>query len=179
MKTFALVILILFISKSCQSKIEMVYNNDAIKSKNLEAKPTVEIVKTNMTQTNLAKKETQEKGTVAIYEAMSRGYFIKIVFHNNKLSVAKDRNNTEKGEPIIITASQVSELNKLLQSIKPQSLPDLKSPTEKRLYDGAAHANLTIIQNGETFVGGGFDHGFPPAEIEKLVSKLISIAEKK
>ena len=110
---------------------------------------------------------------------MSRGYFSKIVFQNDKLSISKDRNNVEKGDPISITTAEITEINKLLKSVKPQTLPKLKWPTEKRFYDGAAHANLTIVQNGETFVGPGFDHGFPPAEIEKLVNKLVSIAEKK
>ena len=179
MKTFALVFLSLFMSKSCQSKKEMVDKTETVKTEVLESKPTAEIVKTETNETNLPKKETQENGTVAIYEAMSRGYFTKIVFKNNKLSVSKDRNNTEKGEAIKITTAEALEINRLLKAVKPQTLPDLKWPTEKRFYDGAAHANLTIIQNGETFVGGGFDHGFPPAEIKKLVSKLISIAEKK
>lgn len=176
MKTFALVFLSLFISKSCQSKKEIVDNNETVKTAILEPKPT----ETNSTiETASTQKETIGKGTVAIYEAMSRGYFTKIVFQNDKVTIAKDRNNAEKGESIKVSPSEAAELNKLLKAIKPQSLPDLKSPTEKRFYDGAAHANLTIVQNGETFVGGGFDHGFPPAEIEKFVSKLISITEKK
>ncbi|WP_309607588.1 hypothetical protein [Flavobacterium sp.] len=172
MKTFAIVFLSLFVSKSCQSKKDMVDKNDTVTAEVSETKPTEEIIKNDKT-------ETQEKGTMVVYEAMSRGYFAKIVFQNDKLSVSKDRNNTEKGDPISITAAEASEINKLLKAVKPQTLPSLKWPTEKRFYDGAAHANLTIIQNGETFVGGGFDHGFPPAEIEKLVNKLVSIAEKK
>ena len=198
MKTFALVFLSLFMSKSCQSKKEMVDKTETVKTEVLESKPTAEIVKTETVktevleskstaeiaktetnETSLPEKATQQNGTVAIYEAMSRGYFTKIVFKNNKLSVSKDRNNTEKGEAIKITTAEALEINRLLKAVKPQTLPDLKWPTEKRFYDGAPHANLTIIQNGETFVGGGFDHGFPPAEIKKLVSKLISIAEKK
>lgn len=175
MKTFVLVFLSLFLSKSCQNKKEGVNGKETVETEIPKSKPTGEIGNNN----NLPKTNNQETGNMVIYEAMSRGYFTKIIFQNDKLFVSKDRNNAKKGEPVTISPAQATEINTLLKSIKPQTLPNLKWPTEKRFYDGAAHANLTIVQNGETFVGGGFDHGFPPAEIEKLVTKLISIAEKK
>lgn len=55
---------------------------------------------------------------------------------------------------------------------------DLKWPTEKRFYDGAANANVTFVSNGVAYSANGFDHGFPPVEIEKLVNKIIKLTEK-
>jgi hypothetical protein len=45
-------------------------------------------------------------------------------------------------------------------------LKDLKIPTEKRFYDGAAIANLKIIYKGVNETPS-FDHGSPPYEIKK------------
>jgi hypothetical protein len=49
-------------------------------------------------------------------------------------------------------------------------LSQLKAPTEKRFYDGAAIGNLSVSHNGETYGTSGFDHGNPPVEIEQLVT---------
>jgi len=56
----------------------------------------------------------------------------------------------------------------------------MKWPTEKRYYDGAAHANIIFESKGVKYPANGFDHGFPPAEVEKLVNKKITkLAETK
>ena len=56
---------------------------------------------------------------------------------------------------------------------------DLKWPTEKRYYDAAAFANIIFESKGIKYPANGFDHGFPPTEIEKLVTKITKLAEKK
>jgi hypothetical protein len=56
-------------------------------------------------------------------------------------------------------------------------LSQLKAPTEKRLFDGAAIANLKITKQGKTFESQSFDHGYPPAEIEKVVNKMLSFVK--
>ena len=58
----------------------------------------------------------------------------------------------------------MQELNK----IDLENLPNLKAPTEKRFYDGAAIANLNIIYKGKKYQTSNFDHGFPPMEIKRL-----------
>ena len=55
----------------------------------------------------------------------------------------------------------------------------MKWPTEKRYYDGAAHANITFESKGVKYPANGFDHGFPPAEVEKLVNLITKLAETK
>jgi hypothetical protein len=66
-----------------------------------------------------------------------------------------------------------------LGSFKAESVPTLKAPTEKRFYDGAAMANIHITKSGNTYSSETFDHGFPPASIEKFVKKLLSYTEEK
>ena len=69
------------------------------------------------------------------------------------------------------------ELEKLLKSISPENLGKLKAPTDKRLYDGAAHATLSILLGDVVMITPSFDHGHPPKEIEALVNKVLSIKE--
>jgi hypothetical protein len=59
-----------------------------------------------------------------------------------------------------------------------EKVKDLKWPTEKRYYDGAAFANIIFESKGIKYPANGFDHGFPPSEIEKLVTKITKLAEK-
>lgn len=108
-----------------------------------------------------------------VYEASSRGYFLKVKFADGKLAYTKGR-DSEKMEEVVLTKAQSDELNSLLNAFKPEVLPGLKAPTEKRFYDGAAMANLSITQKGSAFTSETFDHGFPPATIEKFVKKLLS-----
>jgi hypothetical protein len=56
-------------------------------------------------------------------------------------------------------------------------IPTLKDPTQKRFYDGAAIANLKIRYQEKNYETTDFDHGFPPAAIEKLVNKIVSLAK--
>lgn len=177
MKTIALVFLSLFLTKSCHNKKDLV-NNQSEKKDSTQPVLVFKDAPLN-TSTKGIDNSKQENTTMVEYEALSRGYFMKIRFANNQLTIASDRNNAENGSVVNLTKEQYLELNDLLKSIDPKILPDLKWPTEKRYYDGAAHANLTITSNGTVYTGAGFDHGFPPAQIEKFVSKLVSYSVKK
>ena len=57
-------------------------------------------------------------------------------------------------------------------------MPNLKSPTNRRQFDGAAFAQLTVIQNGDTIQSSRFDHKSPPEDIKPLVEYILSIPEK-
>ncbi|WP_394758890.1 hypothetical protein [Flavobacterium sp.] len=173
MKTIALVFLSLFMTKSCQPKKDS--------SVSEQAKQTTETLST--TQTEITKSEMAENkvqtGTKVEYEAMSRGFFSKIIFENNQITIVSDRNSEGKGTVLMLSKEDISEISNLIKAINLDGLATLKAPSEKRMYDGAAHANLKITSNGTEYNGAGFDHGFPPAEIEKLVTKLVSYSEKK
>lgn len=110
------------------------------------------------------------------YSAVSRGLYKKILVQNKTVSVTNGR-NTEPVESKIDDAKWkqiVAEFSK----INVASIPTLKGPTEKRFYDGAAIANLKIVQNQKTYETLGFDNGFPPKEIEKLVNLLVSFTKE-
>ncbi|MEO8234411.1 MAG: hypothetical protein ABI549_03260 [Flavobacterium sp.] len=167
MKTIALVFLSLFLTKSCQNKKELVENAQAIEATKIEEN------KTEMPENKV------QTGTKVEYEATSRGFFSKIIFENNQITIASDRNNPEKVTVVMLTKEDVSEISNLIKAVNLDELPNLKAPSEARTYDGAPHANLTITSNGTVYTGAGFDAGNPPSDIAKLVSKLVSYSEKK
>jgi hypothetical protein len=165
MKTITLLFLSLFLTNKCQDKKETT-----------ETASVAEKVKTEETRTEMTDNKTQE-ATIVEYEASTRGAFYKIIFQNNQLMVSRDRNNPN-GKPFSISKQDVLELTTMLKAIKPEGLEKLKGTTQERYSDGAMHANFKIIQNGKEYQTQGFDAGVPPKEIEKIVSKLISLSEK-
>lgn len=154
---------------------------DAVKNDTKQATSTSETPKLILTQGNDVKsKDTnQEIQILAQYEAMSRGIFLKVKYAGNQILVFKDRSNEKSGKTITLTKTQSDELSKLFQVITPSGLETMKAPTDARLYDGAAHANLSINSKGQTYSCPGFDHGHPPAGIEKFVAKLLSYTQDK
>ena len=109
------------------------------------------------------------------YSALSRGIYKQIKISKKSISVTNARGTT----PITQTCSEAS-WETIIKAVKPinvENIPNLKAPTEKRFYDGAAIAHLTIIYEGKTYKTEPFDHGNPPKEIEELVKEILSISE--
>jgi hypothetical protein len=176
MKTFALVFLSLFLTKSCQQKKETTEKASVAKVVQTDSSVSEQVKQT--TESDMTQNKVQT-GTKVEYEATTRGFFCKIVFQNNQIMVSDDRNNPDKGSLVILTKEEASEISNLVKAVNIDELPNLKAPSEARTYDGAAHANLTITSNGTVYTGAGFDAGNPPSAIAKLVSKLVSYSEKK
>ncbi|ESU22069.1 hypothetical protein FCR2A7T_05420 [Flavobacterium cauense R2A-7] len=110
------------------------------------------------------------------YEANTRGFFRKITVDNKTIAVI----NVRDGKPTTthISDADWNELVTLYKSVNKDGLATLKAPSEKRFYDGAPIANFRVVTKEKTFESAAFDGGNPPAEIEKIVNKLIAIADK-
>lgn len=184
MRKLALIGVLAFVLLSCKCKkntgvSELKDSNDTEQVVKGESEYHLELPKNSKEIAVKGKEsENQEKGTVVEYEASSRGFFLKIIYRDNTVSVGKDRNDSSQNKTIQLSSLEVKELKEIIAKFDPKTLPNLKWPTEKRYYDGAPHANLVIMKERETYTGAGFDHGFPPKEIEKLIQKLISIADR-
>ncbi|HQX02758.1 MAG TPA: hypothetical protein P5335_11040 [Flavobacterium sp.] len=128
----------------------------------------------------LAKSCANENGdidkAVVEYEATSRGFYKNIKIEDKKLFVINNRN--EKPVEVSLSKKEWNELVDAFKEINLEEMKNLKAPTDKRLYDGAAHANITIILDGKTYTTDGFDHGYPPSQIENFISKLIFLTIK-
>jgi hypothetical protein len=106
------------------------------------------------------------------YEANTRGFYNKLVLKNETISSTNDRDGKEN--PIVqkVTDADWSAIIQELNKVDLENLPNLKAPTEKRFYDGAAIANLKIIYKGNTYQTSDFDHGFPPMQIKRVVEMV-------
>ena len=111
-----------------------------------------------------------------VYTANTRGFYQKITLHNQEISVSKNRNDEGNGEVNKISDKDWKELVGLFKLVKLDSLPTLKDPTQNRFYDGAAIANLKVTYKEKEYQTLDFDHGFPPVEIEKIVNKIVLLA---
>jgi hypothetical protein len=125
--------------------------------------------------TSQAQKESIN--TVLEYTANTRGFYQKITIQNQMLSISKDRNSTGTEEQTKISDKDWQELIADYKAVNLDSLATLKSPTKKRLHDGAAIANFKISTNDTTYETSSFDHGNPQLEIKKLVDKITSFAK--
>ncbi|MDG2432543.1 hypothetical protein [Flavobacterium sp.] len=123
--------------------------------------------------------DKQDINTAVIeYTANTRGFYQKITIEKQMVTVSKDRSGKEKVAPAKISNADWKTLIKLFDDINLEEIKDLKSPTEKRFYDGAAIANLKITYKDVVYETKGFDHGFPPVEIKKLVTKINTFVKQ-
>lgn len=123
-----------------------------------------------------SQKKTDMKSTQIEYSALSRGLYKKILVQNKLVSVTNGR-DAEAVESKI-DAAKWNKIITEFEKINLDNIPKLKAPTEKRFYDGAAIANLKVTTNGKTYETKGFDNGFPPKEIEKLVNLLVDFTKE-
>lgn len=123
-----------------------------------------------------SQKKIDMKSTQIEYSAMSRGYYKSIVVEDKTVSVIKER-NAEAAKSNIDDAKW-NEIVAAYSKVNLESLSSLKAPTDKRTYDGAAIGNLKIVKDGKTYETAGFDNGFPPKEIEKLVNLLVDFSKE-
>jgi hypothetical protein len=119
-------------------------------------------------------KQQDLQNTVIEYVANTRGFYTKIIVQNQTATVSKDRNGNDNAKPVKISDADWKALVSAFQNVDLEGISKLKSPTEKRFYDGAAAASIKITYKGKIYESSSFDHGKPPAEIEKLVNKITS-----
>jgi hypothetical protein len=159
MKTVSLLVSILFICMSCNCQKKAVAQSSIVEEQN----DTKTMVQQDMR---------------IEYEANTRGFYQKIIIQNQTISVSKDRKGLDKPVETKILNADWKQIISFFNEVQLEELPNLKAPTEKRFYDGAAIAGLKITHNDKTYETSSFDHGFPPAEIKKLVDKIVSFTEK-
>ena len=128
-------------------------------------------------QSNAAVKQDMENSIIE-YVANTRGFYQKIIIQNKKIAISKDRELSKMPEAISISEADWKELVVAFNEINFNELPNLKAPTEKRFYDGAANATLKITFKEKLYESTTFDHGFPPAAIEKFVNKINSLVKQ-
>lgn len=122
--------------------------------------------------------QNQKNDVMFEYTANTRGFYENIIIQNQTITVSKDRSNTEKLVSTKISDADWKQLISEFEKINLEKLSEYKDPTQKRFYDGAAIADLKITFKEKTYQTKSFDHGNPPLEIQKLVSKINSFVKK-
>lgn len=160
---FALVIL----TESCNSSKEAVSNSKEATAET-QSKSSIVKDKNDIVQDNYSNAVT--------YKAQSRGSFIFIQIKGKELLFSEDV-NLQNVSTFTCEEKDLKEIERLLKAVNRETFQKLKAPTEKRLYDGAAHATLAIMQGDVELITPTFDHGYPPEEIKAIVNKVLSIKE--
>ena len=112
------------------------------------------------------------------YTANTRGFYQKITIQNQIFLVSKDRDGADQPVATKINDADWKELMTYFEAITLENLATFKDPTQKRFYDGAAIADLKITNKDKIYQSLSFDHGIPPVEIEKLVTKINSFTKQ-
>jgi len=119
--------------------------------------------------------QKQSEDITITYEAITRGS--SVIITANKDAVTTNAVRAEKNSTTsTVTPEQWKEVIKELEKVELNKINDLKAPTNKRLYDGAMIASVTVKLKDTTYHRSSFDHGNPPVEIEALVNKIISLS---
>ena len=120
-------------------------------------------------------KRIEDNSVKLEYKAFSRGFYQMIRVENQSVFVTKSREG--KPEVMKLSTNDWNSLQTMVQELDLVSFPNWKVPTDKRLFDGAASANLKITKQGKTVESPSFDHGYPPEAIEKIVNKMLSFVK--
>jgi len=115
--------------------------------------------------------------TTIEYIANTRGFYQKTVIKDQKISISRDRDEIGNGLTTSISDQDWKELLGYFEKVELDSLATYKDPTQKRFYDGAPIANLKVVYKEKEYMTVDFDHGFPPAEIEKFVNKIVLLGK--
>lgn len=109
------------------------------------------------------------------YTAQSRGPYTCIIINSKNVSVQTKR----EAKPNIKVCNKTDweKIINALKTIDVENIPNLKAPSQDRLFDGAAIGNLKVTYNGHIYESQSFDHGNPPKEIAQLVKEILSISE--
>lgn len=118
------------------------------------------------------------KNSVVQYSADTRGYHLKIIIVDQKATISQGRGTDNPSEVVAISDADWKQLITEFQKINLEEVPNLKDPTQKRFFDGAAIAHLKIRYQDKNYETVAFDHGIPPAAIEPFVNKIVSLAKQ-
>ncbi|WP_196891348.1 hypothetical protein [Aureivirga marina] len=71
------------------------------------------------------------------------------------------------------------KINRDIKKIKLSDIPNLKSPTNRRVYGGALTATLSVDEGDLEYISSQFDDGNPPALIKQIVNDMMVIVKKR
>jgi hypothetical protein len=111
------------------------------------------------------------------YSVVTRGYKLEITVDKDSTHIYQTgRQNLEKS---YATNSDLWKfLNKDTKDVELKDISGLESPTNKRQFDAAMFASLTISTKDSVYRSSSFDAGHPPAMIKNIVDELAKESDK-
>jgi hypothetical protein len=92
------------------------------------------------------------------YEAHTRGYHLKMIISNQVATISQSRIPDSPTEQVKISDADWKEIIGYFEKINLEELPNLKDPSQKRFYDGAAIAQLKVRYQDKNYETKNFDH---------------------
>lgn len=120
--------------------------------------------------------QEQEKDISFTYETITRGSRANYTLDKEEIKVVKNM-GTEIKASEKMTTKEWENLIERLKDIDVPNINKLKPPSDKRTFDGAAHAILTIKVGDQVYKTNSFDHGNPPSALKPLVKAILRLGE--
>ncbi|WP_157480475.1 hypothetical protein [Gillisia sp. CAL575] len=118
----------------------------------------------------------QNKEISFTYETMTRGSRANYTLTKEDIKVVRNMGGEIKASEKM-TSKDWENLLEKMKEIDVSNISKLKPPSDKRTFDGAAHAILTIKKGDEVYKTNSFDHGNPPSELKSLVKAILRLGE--
>ncbi len=103
-----------------------------------------------------------------VFNAQTRGRLENITISDK--TVFYKTYNTSK--TFGIDSNQKKQLIDLIKKIDLQNISNLKAPSNKRAFDGALHATLSIKTESNNYISSQFDDDNPPKELKVLIDQI-------
>jgi len=111
------------------------------------------------------------------YNVVTRGYKNNIIVTQDSTKIIEVSRDS-KTSTIATTSIFWKALQSESKNIKLNEIGKLKSPTNKRQYDGAMFAKLILTTEDSAYTSAGFDNGHPPVMIKTVVDSLVNLSVK-
>ena len=123
---------------------------------------------------SVAQKQNPDQIMRIEFSSLTRGYQELVTFTSDSVKFSR----TQAGKPKIAEAHAIKkndwqDLLKVVQKITLSEIPELKSPTMKRSFDGARHSTITIITDSNQTYIHSFDDENPHEKLKALMSAII------
>ena len=118
----------------------------------------------------------QDKDISFTYEMITRGSRANYTLNKEDIKVVKNM-GTETKASEKMTSKDWENLIEKMKEVDVPNIHKLKPPSDKRTFDGAAHAILTIKVGDEVYKSNSFDHGNPPSALKPLVKAILRLGE--
>ncbi|MFD1002018.1 hypothetical protein ACFQ21_22020 [Ohtaekwangia kribbensis] len=109
------------------------------------------------------------------YTTLTRGYQKHIIISPDSLTITVEGREENKSTARALSKDEWRRLMDCLKKVKLSEIPELKSPTMKRTYDGARHSTLTLITNETTSVTHSFDNEDANEKLLPLMKAILKI----